>query len=101
MFFLYCSYADILEALAQHLDARWKDFGVFLGVEHQFLATIERENGGKPRDCMLELVRRWIDNQKGTGSLPRTWQTVVKAVKDTGNGVLAENLADKHGVHLP
>ena len=50
---------------------------------------------------MLDLLGKWTSNQAGTGTLPRTWQTVVEAVKKTGFGAIAENLALKHGVNLP
>ena len=62
--------------------------------------AITFDNGLKPEDCMLDLLGRWTSNQAGTGTLPRTWQTVVKAVRKTGFPVIAENLARKHGVTL-
>ena len=62
--------------------------------------AIRLDNGGKPDDCMLDLLGRWTSNQAGTGALPRTWQTVVEAVKNTGFGAIAENLAHKHGLTL-
>ena len=64
------------------------------------MESIERSLRGKPEDCMLDLLGRWTSNQTGTGTLPRTWQTVVEAVKKTGFPVIAENLAQKHGVTL-
>ena len=64
------------------------------------MESIERSNHGVPADCMLDLLGRWTSNQAGTGTLPRTWQTVVEAVKRTGFGVIAENLAHKHGLQL-
>ena len=64
------------------------------------MAAIKTGNGGNPEDCMLELLGKWTSNQAGTGPLPRTWQTVVNAVKDTGFEVIAKALALKHGVNL-
>ena len=62
------------------------------------MEAIRLDNDGKSDDCMLDLLGKWTSNQTGTGNLPRTWQTVVEAVKETGYGVIAENLALKHGV---
>ena len=62
------------------------------------MESIRLDNGGRPDDCMLDLLGRWTSNQAGTGTLPRTWQTVVEAVKKTGFPVIAENLAHQHGV---
>ena len=61
---------------------------------------IETSKCGQPEDCMLDLLGRWTSNQAGTGTLPRTWQTVVEALKETGFVAIAENLAQKHGLTL-
>ena len=91
--------ADIVEALNHQLDAKWRHFGTFLRVDYQTMNIIETSLRGKPEDCMLDLLGRWTSNQAGTGTLPRTWQTVVEAVKSTGFPVIAENLAHQHGVN--
>ena len=62
------------------------------------MEAIRLDNGGRPDDCMLDLLGRWTSNQAGTGALPRTWQTVVEAVRKTGFGAIAENLAHKYGL---
>ena len=90
----------IIEALEHQLDAKWRHFSTFLGVDYQLMEAIKTGNGGNPEDCMLDLLGKWTSNQAGTGTLPRTWQTVVEAVKKTGFGAIAENLALKHGVNL-
>jgi len=92
--------ADIVKALNHQLDARWRDFGTFLRVDYQTMESIETSKCGKPDDCMLDLLGRWTSNQAGTGTLPRTWQTVVEALKETGFVAIAENLAQKHGLTL-
>ena len=91
---------DIIEALNHQLDARWRHFGTFLRVDYQVMEAIETSKRGNPEDCMLDLLGKWTSNQAGTGTLPRTWQMVVEAVKKTGFGAIAENLALKHGVNL-
>ena len=56
--------------------------------------NIEYDNSTE-EDHMLQLVEKWLGQDYGTGGLPRTWLTVVQAVKDTGMGLLAQ-----HGVQL-
>ena len=63
------------------------------------MSGIER-NRSNVTACMLQLVEKWLDHDDGTGTLPRTWKTVVQAVKDTGKGLLAQQLAEQHGVQL-
>ena len=91
---------DIIKALNHQLDAQWRLLGTFLRVDYQLMEAIRKGNGGNPADCMLDLLGKWTSNQAGTGTLPRTWQTVVDAVKETGFGAIAESLALKHGVNL-
>ena len=57
------------------------------------MEAIQRDKGGNPGDCMLDLLGKWTSNQAGTGALPRTWQTVVEAVQDSGDIALAQDLA--------
>ena len=58
--------------------------------------VIDRINCSRPEDCMLELLDRWTSKEDGTGNLPRTWQTVIDAVKKSGYGAFAESLALKY-----
>ena len=88
--------ADIIEALNHQLDAKWRYFGTHLRVEYKIMNVIDRINCGRPEDCMLELLDRWTSKEDGTGTLPRTWQTVIDAVKKSGYGAFAESLALKY-----
>ena len=90
---------EVIEALRQQVDAKWRHFGTFLHFEPALMDTIETDNKGST-DCMLDLVTKWVTHCDGTGRLPRTWETVVKAVKGSGRGKLAEELAEKYGVTL-
>lgn len=92
--------ADILRALDYKLDCTWQEFGTFLGVEYLTINSIDIERRGRPHSCMLHLVGSWLSHQTGSGDLPRTWKTVVEAVREAGSQKLAMELAEKHGVTL-
>ena len=64
------------------------------------MEAIKVDNGGRPDDCMLDLPSKWTSNQAGTRALPRTWETVVEAVRKNGFLVLADNVAHEHVVIL-
>ena len=93
------SMTDVIQALQHQVDARWRHFGTFLRFDPALMDTIDVDKKGSA-DCMLELVTMWVSFHDGTGQLPRTWQTVVDAVKGSGRGKLAEELAVKYGVTL-
>ena len=71
----------MIRTLDGKLDAKWRKFGTFLHVEPDVMDRIERDRSDV-EDCMLQLVENWVCNRDRTGELPRTWQTVVQAVKD-------------------
>ena len=98
---LFTCPVDVIKALQREVDAKWREFGTHLHVKPALMDSIlkDKSNTGA-RDCMLQLVEKWLGHEDGTGSLPRTWQTVVQAVKDTGNRLLAEQLAEQYGVQL-
>ena len=89
----------MIKALNYQLDAQWRRFGTFLPVEPAVMDIIESDKSDVGA-CMLQLVEKWVSHEHGTGDSPRTWKTVVQAVKDTGNRVLAQQLAKEHGVQL-
>ena len=89
---------DVLEALGQKVNEKWRQFGTFLHFEASLLDRIESENSKSFRNCMLDLVTMWFHRYEGSSELPRTWQTVVKAVSKLGEQKIAEELAKKYGV---
>ena len=91
--------ADITEALGKRVNRHWKRFGNSLRFDPTLMDTIEEKNR-ECADCMLDLVTKWVRVDEGTGDLPRTWETVVKAVKASEHKYLAEKLARKFGVTI-
>ena len=88
---------DLIVDLDHQLDARWRSFGTLLHVDVYVLDIIERDES-KSEDCMLSLVEKWLNHEDGTGDQPRTWDTVIQAVKNSRNSNLAKTLANKHGL---
>ena len=100
-FYCLCiSLADIVKAIGYQLNAKWKHFGTHLRVDHALMDAVNMDNFGKTDYCMLDLVNKWVGCHYGTGDRPRTWQTVVEAVRDCGFKQLAFKLAKKQGVTL-
>ena len=98
MFTLLCYMTHVIEALGGKADSKWRRFGTFLRFEPSLLDSIQRDNSKSVTDCMLDLVTKWVDKYEGSGDLPRTWQTVVKAVRKMKDRKLAEELAKTYGV---
>ena len=87
----------MLIALDNQLDAQWREFGTYLSVEPFSMDSISKDYSDV-ESCIMQLVVKWVLHDIGTGDHPRTWQTVVLAVKHTGQGRLAEQLEQQYGV---
>ena len=94
-FSLFTYHVDVIRALTHQLDAEWREFGTFLHVQPAIMDGIDKDRTNVGA-CMLQLVEDWVWHKDGTGDLPRTWTTVVQAIKDMGAGVLAQQLADQY-----
>ena len=94
---LFTCPVDVIQVLNQSLDAQWRHFGTHLCVDSAILDSIDKDKSNVGA-CMLQLVEKWLAHENGTGDLPRTWETVVQAVKKTGKRPLVQILAQCHDV---
>lgn len=92
---LYTCSVDIIEALDHKLDSKWREFGTHLHVSTVTMDIIVGNNQNV-EGRMLQLVEKWLEGEPD--SLPRTWKSVVHAVKSMRVKSLAQKLAKTYGV---
>ena len=86
--------ADLKDVKSALWDARakWKNIGSCIGVDDGTLDTIK----GKDDDCFGEMLKNWLRGIYKPGvknSKPRTWHTLIEALRD--KIVNEEAMADK------
>ena len=64
---------------------RWNYVGLQLGMVHECLNVIEKEQRGIMEDCCTVMFSKWMQNSSGTGCKKRSWESVLDAV-DLGHG---------------
>ena len=72
--------------------AKWGDIGRCIGVDEGTLDTMK----GKDGDCLSGVLSHWLGgvyNPKDKNSRPRTWRTLIEALRD--KVVNEEAMADK------
>ena len=75
---LYEVQSDLVDRVA----AKWHELGIFLQVETYVLNNITGTSAQiSVEKCCMDLFMRWLRGDKGTGSLPRTWDTIIPAVE--------------------
>ena len=73
---------EVQRDLVDRVAAEWYKLGIVLQVETYVLnnITVNSVQQGVEKCCM-DLFMRWLRGDKGTGSLPRTWDTIIPAVE--------------------
>ena len=75
------------------LTAKWKNFGVSLGIRDVCLNIIEKNYAGKSQHCFTETIARWLN---GEGQ-PSTWREAVKAAIDCSSTTVLEAIKSAKG----
>ena len=60
--------------------AKWRDIGLCIGVDEGTLDTMK----GKDGDCLNGILSHWLRgvyNPKQKNSKPRTWHTLIEALR--------------------
>ena len=58
--------------------ADWQNIGVFLNISDSDLKQIESDYSGRCRDCVREMIRRWL---KQVNPAP-SWKNLAEAVEE-------------------
>jgi hypothetical protein len=86
--------ANLWHLVGKKMHSRWKEFAVHLHVETRTTDVVYKQCLAIVEECFKELTRRWLHSGDGTGDLPRTWETVFKALRLTGFPLLVEDVRE-------
>ena len=69
---------DVVCIAVPRVAPKWYDLGLALDIQPFVLDGVahQQEKADRPR----EMFAKWLEGSPGTGSQPRTWQTVLDAV---------------------
>ena len=79
----------------------WETFVQKIGVvDHEKITDDIYMTAIYDEDCFYYVLEAWLMKEEGTGDLPRTWDTVLTALEDSGisnaAAKLEESLEKKH-----
>ena len=87
--------ADLLDLVESQAYEKWKEFAIHLGVQQNIREEIAFDSQRVAKDNFIEVVYRWLSHEDGTGDNPRTWITVIRALREIGFPVPLEDLKRK------
>ena len=73
---------QLLNCVVPEVAPVWYAFGIELEITLNALNCIEEDKRGKVERCCFEMFNYWLSKHKNSGSLPRTWRTILKAVEN-------------------
>ena len=74
--------AVLLKKVVPAIAREWLQIGVHLEMEVTLLKTFKATASHDLKLCCLEMFECWLQGSRGTGESPRTWSTVLSAVRE-------------------
>ena len=86
--------SELIVQVGKHVFHKWKEFADHLHVEHSLTDAIHREELGNCESAFRSLCSKWLkeDSNPLTGDRPRTWRTVLDAVRKSREIGAAEDI---------
>ena len=70
------------------VSAKWKEFGLHLGLHMNQIAALKKEHLGDCTDCWYAVMTHWLDH--GSERYPVTWRGLYSLLDDVGCPDVAE-----------
>ena len=77
---------DLADLIGGELGPKWSQLGRPLSIDESIIAAIQASSDV---DCFVDMMRMWLNWREGSGTRPRTWDTVLSGLVQIGNGNLA------------
>ena len=86
--------------MIRHIAPDWQIVGAHLGIEMSILRIIEADNPRSVERCCCQMFLRWLSHDTGTGSEPRTWKSVLIALRTVGYYTMVGDIERTLNVHI-
>ena len=87
--------AELVRLVRSQMCVKWNTFAVYLGIKKHIRDEVSHQCLIEPKDCIIEIVGRWLSHEDGTGDSPRTWETVFSALQEMGFTLLVKEVTQK------
>ena len=78
----YCTLQlkDLLRYAVPRVSSKWEEVGLQLDIEPYVLETVKADHSDVEARCKA-MFQKWLHSGEGTGKQPRTWESVLEAVR--------------------
>ena len=74
----------------------WEQTATHLGVEPFLIDTVKADNPGHCEEACRGVLNRWLNAEPGSGTMERTWPSVLKVLEESGYRQVALQLRREH-----
>ena len=89
------SIGDILKYIVSIVE-NWEVLGTQLSVPQHILDEIRANNPHNVVACKTQMISKWMDSESLATPIATCWWSLVKAVKDMDENVIAQNIENDH-----
>ena len=82
---------DLVRCAVPRVAPKWDEVGLQLNIQPYVLESIEANGGDVVTRCK-NVFSKWLNGETGTGDLQRTWESVLKAVKEAVGAEVCKNV---------
>ena len=86
---------DILKYIISIVE-NWEVLGTQLSVPQHILDEIRANNPHNVVACKTQMISKWMDSESLATPIATCWWSLVKAVKDMDENVIAQNIENDH-----
>lgn len=80
------------QLMVSRIASKWFIIGTYCGIKDEALKDIERDNAGDVVKCCFQMFEFWLCKDPATEYHPRTWDTLLTAVKKAHGVQTYENI---------
>ena len=77
----------------------WELVGYHLGIENCLLGIIQADNPRSVECCCHQMFAKWLSHTDGTGGNPRTWKSVLLALRNLGYSSVVGDVEKSMKIH--
>ena len=82
---------DLVRCAVPRVASKWDEVGLQLNIEPYVLKNIEADGGDVVTRCK-NMFSKWLIGEPETGGLQRTWESVLKAVREAVGSEVCSNV---------
>ena len=80
------------ELICRRIASNWDTMAFYLGVQSHVIIEVKTNHRHRCDEASRDILNRWLNGEHDTGSMQRTWRSVLTALRESREEELAEQL---------